>query len=1059
MVALPKINTQAVSAEVIERLRNNTPRHMMTHRQWIVWKYQTVDGKLKKPPFTPHNRHAAKTTDATTWGTFDQALARYAQGGYDGIGYVCDGDIVGGDLDDCRDPKTGEIASWAQEIIDQLRRYAYIEVSPSTTGLRFFMLADLPFNYKKHGPFELSYRSCYVTFTGNHVENTQIDLSSGKDIQNSLNEIVEKHFSEDNVNTGGGYGTSVREPQPIYTRSRSDNEVIEKATNAKNGWRFAKLFAGNAQGHKSRSEAHLALCSMLVYWTNSDASQIDAIFRQSGFFNDEATARKWDACHYADGRTYGQATIDKAMETSRDYSLPKPRRQERSIPHVRPAAPRVTIEEHLEKLAKIGNDIQGQIGTHIKGKDGSVLVVAAPPGVGKSRLAASLGASTTQPVGNFNVAWVAQRHDMVDSVEDLQYYRHIQACTEQNCSAHGMHTSLAMKGYNSWSLHSKHTNSTGAKDLCDFACQFFEQGSAVYQQAHIGSAYPAQHEAIILDEIDTSSWLPEREVTLTKLHDTLVQYEPNSPADSFLRMLQGLLTDCAQSHTPLYGKALFDALNEKLHGKLPETLGILDSNAYNRNARPYVELDPNDPEEEGRIQNLAPVLMPHLLRAFMSELVRWQHGQEWNSCLRVGASHGTEYRLYITEPLQFVPDKEGHVPPVVLLDATADEEVHSRLFGRKINIARADIGPAPGTQHIAVRTGKRYGKTSLTTKRKDGKPNRDLQRAIAEVRYQLNKLDPDGEQIRAESVGIISFMGCVDAIGEALNIPEHRRGHYWGIRGSNHLEDCSILLLVGTPTLRPDELLRQARALYRDDPELIKETSPQEYKETGRHTDPRLQHFTQYTANAELTQAAHRSRAIRHENRVVVSFCLGDIDFLPITETINELPYLTPEGEDSYEARRNDEEQRIAKAYEDLTKDGGKQPTQEALRKAAKVRKTAVAEWMRTRTDVPYPPTVFTQENRSSRDAIENIIYSTPGTSESEATENAPPEPGPPENAPPEPQPIPLEAAFWEVGRQYGYPEIADLGLSVGMMGWKSFALTRWYRLPDVIARLGGIPA
>src|SRR2546427_9253339 len=123
MVALPQSNAHAVSAEVIERLRRNTPRHMMTHRQWIVWKYATGDGKLKKPPFTPSTGKAAKTTDATTWGTFDQALARYARGGYDGIGYVCNGDIVALDLDHCRDPKTGKAESWAQNILDQLRHY------------------------------------------------------------------------------------------------------------------------------------------------------------------------------------------------------------------------------------------------------------------------------------------------------------------------------------------------------------------------------------------------------------------------------------------------------------------------------------------------------------------------------------------------------------------------------------------------------------------------------------------------------------------------------------------------------------------------------------------------------------------------------------------------------------------------------------------------------------------------------------------------------------------------------------------------------------------------
>ncbi|HEX3640931.1 MAG TPA: hypothetical protein VHV10_06555 [Ktedonobacteraceae bacterium] len=988
MVALPHINTQAVSSEVIDRLCQNVPSCIKTHRQYVVWRYQEDEkGKLKKPPFNPRNGHAARTDDPTTWGTFDQALARYAKGGYDGIGYVCNGDIAGGDLDHCRDLQTGKIEPWAQEIIDRMHPYAYFEISPSETGLRFLMLADLPFNYKKAGPFELSSRSCYVTITGNHLEGTPIDLPSGPEVQNALDSILSEHFpTTPKVNTVGGGRTGVHEPQPIYSRTRSDNEVIEKASGAKNGWRFDKLFSGSAQGHKSRSEAHLALCSMLTYWTNGDAVQMDRLFRQSGFFIEEDTVQKWDERHYADGRTYGQGVIDKALQTSQAYGLPKPHRQERSIPHVAPAAPRVTIEEHIEKLAKICRDIQSQARAHIKSGDASVLVVAAPPGVGKSRALAAIGTPTTQPTadGQHDVAWIAQRHDMVDSIADLLYYRHIQPCTDQNCHEHSLHLHLGQKGYNTMSIHSKHLAG------CDYADQHKQEGSAVYQQAHIRSSYPAKHEAIVLDELDPSTWLPEREVTVEKLHAALVQYSAESTADRLLRTLQGILTDKAQEGKAIYGKDIFDALDRAAHGQLTNWLGELDQDARNRDPHPFVELDPYDPEVENRVQSLTPVLMPHLLRALMAELVKWQRGQDWNSCLRIGpATYGPGYALFVTEPLMFTPGKDGTLPPAILSDATVDEEIHGLIFGRKLKIERAPADPAPGTRHIAIRSGKRYGKTSLATRRKDGKPNRDLQRAIAEVRYELNKLDPSGEQIRSGKVGIISFQGCVNEIGEALGIPEERRGHYWGIRGSNHLEDCSILLLVGTPTLRPDELLRQARALYRDDPDPIKETSPEDYKSTGKHTDPRLQHFAEYTINAELTQAAHRNRPVRRENKTIVSFCLGDIDFLPATETIIELPFLTPEGEDSRETRRNDQEARLEKAYADLTKDGNK-PTQDELRKAAKVDKARAAEWMRERKE-DTPPPVFTHESESIHHTIENISYSKTNTSESEPSENAPP--------------------------------------------------------------------
>src|SRR5216110_148882 len=148
MVAV--LSHQTVSSAV----RQNVPLCMQTRRQYVVWKYRMENGKKKKPPFNPQNGRSASTDDPTTWGTFDQALARYARGGYDGIGYVCHGDITGIDLDHCRNPETGLVEPWAQEIISRLSSYAYFATSPSTTGIRGAILADLPFNYKKEGPFE-----------------------------------------------------------------------------------------------------------------------------------------------------------------------------------------------------------------------------------------------------------------------------------------------------------------------------------------------------------------------------------------------------------------------------------------------------------------------------------------------------------------------------------------------------------------------------------------------------------------------------------------------------------------------------------------------------------------------------------------------------------------------------------------------------------------------------------------------------------------------------------------------------------------------------------------
>ncbi len=47
-------------------------------------------------------------------------------------------------------------------------------------------------------------------------------------------------------------------------------------------------------------------------------------------------------------------------------------------------------------------------------------------------------------------------------------------------------------------------------------------------------------------------------------------------------------------------------------------------------------------------------------------------------------------------------------------------------------------------------------------------------------------------------------------------------------------------------------------------------------------------------------------------------------------------------------------------------------------------------------------------------------------------------------------------SVFWQIGKRHSYPEIPDLDLKSGIMGWNSFSLSHRLRIPDVIARLGG---
>jgi putative DNA primase/helicase len=115
------------------------PEELRQRPQWVVWKLEKRPGQDKptKMPYIAGGGGRAKSTDLMTWRTFEEALQAFGTGRYNGVGFVfCSADpFVGVDLDDCRDPESGEIAEWAQKIIDRFTNIVLLEVSPSGRGV------------------------------------------------------------------------------------------------------------------------------------------------------------------------------------------------------------------------------------------------------------------------------------------------------------------------------------------------------------------------------------------------------------------------------------------------------------------------------------------------------------------------------------------------------------------------------------------------------------------------------------------------------------------------------------------------------------------------------------------------------------------------------------------------------------------------------------------------------------------------------------------------------------------------------------------------------------
>jgi putative DNA primase/helicase len=113
------------------------PAELRERPQWIVWRYEDRDGNPTKVLYDPMRRKCrAEANNPLTWASFDDALAAFQAGGFDGIGFVFSKDdpYFGADVDKCL--AGGEIASWAAPIIARLEG-TYGEVSPRGQGIKF----------------------------------------------------------------------------------------------------------------------------------------------------------------------------------------------------------------------------------------------------------------------------------------------------------------------------------------------------------------------------------------------------------------------------------------------------------------------------------------------------------------------------------------------------------------------------------------------------------------------------------------------------------------------------------------------------------------------------------------------------------------------------------------------------------------------------------------------------------------------------------------------------------------------------------------------------------
>jgi len=122
---------------------------------WLVWNWELRKNKGGKERWTKPPRQArypgedAKSNDPRTWAPYRCALDAVQAHKADGIGYALLGSDIGAvDLDHVRDPATGVVLRWAQQLVEEANG-AYCEVTVSGEGLRLLGRATGPDDQRK----------------------------------------------------------------------------------------------------------------------------------------------------------------------------------------------------------------------------------------------------------------------------------------------------------------------------------------------------------------------------------------------------------------------------------------------------------------------------------------------------------------------------------------------------------------------------------------------------------------------------------------------------------------------------------------------------------------------------------------------------------------------------------------------------------------------------------------------------------------------------------------------------------------------------------------------
>lgn len=297
------------------------PTEILNSKAWVLWKKKTrAGGRVAKIPFCAESGRKAKVSRPSDWTDYETArrALEVSRGFYDGLGFCFSGGIVGIDLDN----KGGHQIQTMCDCFLDWRRFvdgfgSFTEVSQSGTGLHILvkgaLRADILHRVKlSKGELEIYDQGRFFALTGNVPHGAPVQLVENQYAIDALTAWLDYKAM---TNKGNDYKALPYERNNTNVGAPSDKARLLGAPSvalilrrAAKDARFNALYSGIFDGDQSRAD--LALCAKLAFYTQRDPVLMDSVFRASALMR-----AKWNKIHVR-GKTYGQATIEKALASS-----------------------------------------------------------------------------------------------------------------------------------------------------------------------------------------------------------------------------------------------------------------------------------------------------------------------------------------------------------------------------------------------------------------------------------------------------------------------------------------------------------------------------------------------------------------------------------------------------------------------------------------------------------------------------------------------------------------------------------------------------------------------